>query len=618
MSVTIGDQKFVKDSNKGWMDAKTKQPADTGLIKLLDSLMVEEPEAKKLRVKIDRNVEPVSINGQKFVYDVNQGWIDEKTKVRAAESLQRTLNMAGLGISGTAGLQKVRDTKRPTKKSGGGTLVNNRNTAINKPLIAMINQLASIDGYLKQQLQNNQIITAKAIAQDKEAAIEAKDVGPVQDSLVPDAKPESNNIAALGTAAALAALVAYQFEPVKDALKQISDFGIGVGNFVANIAKTLNSGFEWLLGNKTKNDINDLAPNTTPTAPGQQASPVPTTTASVPAGDTSSTMAYTNLQAPSVLSADPKVREQAFVQKSTPSLLPRSPAATSISTLPSKPSAPVNAFFTSKPSMLSNDPAQRAQAIVEKDKTQAQTETHGLKAKGGRTSGKAPAIPKNNIVALGKYLQGQGIKVSENPAFGPVGEHSKNSRHYTGQAIDLNIVAGRDADNPAAAAQFDALKPQLEAAGYSVLWRTAGHYDHMHVSVGGPEGIGGFGGGESPMATAVDTITGVMESAKNIFGKAGAALIGTKDYTKRELTTPASKLGPLAKSYEMAKTDAMVDSRTPKPTPSASKTVSPPNINPNKSSPVIQTPATESDMGGVNYYLERFGFKPSQSELSRI
>lgn len=613
MSVTIGDQKFVKDTNKGWMDAKTKQPADTGLIKLLDSLMVEEPEAKKLRVKIDRNVEPVSINGQKFVYDVNQGWIDEKTKVRAAESLQRTLNMAGLGISGTAGLQKVKEAKAPAKKSGSGTLVNNRNTAINKPLLAMINQLASIDGYLKQQLQAKQIITAKALAQDKETAIEAKDVGPVQDSLVPDAKPESNNIAALGTAAALAALVAYQFEPVKDALKQITDFGVGVGNFVSNIAKTLNTGFEWLLGNKAKNDINDLGPNNAPTKPGEQVSPVPTASTSIPTGDTASAMVATNLQTPSILSADPKVREQAFAQKSTPSLLPRSPAAIPASTLPTKPSAPANAFFTSKPSMLSNDPAQRAQAIVEKDKTK----TYGLQAKGGRTSGKAPTLPKNNIVALGKYLQGQGITVSENSAFGSVGKHSRNSRHYTGQAIDLNIVAGRDADNPAAAAKFDALKPQLEAAGYNVLWRTSGHYDHMHVSVGGPEGIGGFGGGESPMASAVDTITGVMESAKNIFGKAGAALIGTKDYTSRELTTPASKLGPLAKSYEMAKTDAIVDSRTPKPIPTVSKSVSPPNINSNKSSPVIQTPATESDMGGIDYYLERFGFKPAQSELAR-
>ena len=98
-------------------------------------------------------------------------------------------------------------------------------------------------------------------------------------------------------------------------------------------------------------------------------------------------------------------------------------------------------------------------------------------------------IPKNDIVALGKYLQGQGISVSEQSQFGGVRfKHGENSRHYRDMAIDLNIVAGDDSKNPAAAAKFDALMPQLEAAGYSVLWRTHNHYDHMHVSVGPREG----------------------------------------------------------------------------------------------------------------------------------
>ena len=78
--VTIGDQKFIKDFNKGWIDSKTKQPADKGLIRLLDSLVIDEPVLKKLRTKIDKRIEPISIAGQKFVFDVNQGWVDEKTK----------------------------------------------------------------------------------------------------------------------------------------------------------------------------------------------------------------------------------------------------------------------------------------------------------------------------------------------------------------------------------------------------------------------------------------------------------------------------------------------------------------------------------------------------------
>ena len=124
--VTIGDQKFIKDIDKGWIDSKTKQPADKGLIRLLDSLVVNEPALKRLRSKIDRTVEPVSFGGQKFVYDVNQGWIDEKTKIPVPPSLQRTLSnlvprfgkndssdidlTAGFGIVGSAGLQQTKTT----------------------------------------------------------------------------------------------------------------------------------------------------------------------------------------------------------------------------------------------------------------------------------------------------------------------------------------------------------------------------------------------------------------------------------------------------------------------------------------------------------------------------
>jgi len=42
-----------------------------------------------------------------------------------------------------------------------------------------------------------------------------------------------------------------------------------------------------------------------------------------------------------------------------------------------------------------------------------------------------------NIVDIGKELQKYGLKVGENPAFGPVGKHAPKSYHYGGQAIDV-------------------------------------------------------------------------------------------------------------------------------------------------------------------------------------
>ena len=58
-------------------------------------------------------------------------------------------------MAAQAGLDKTKQ-KKPTPKSGAGVLVNRSAANINKPLIAMINQLASIDSYLKQQLHNKQ------------------------------------------------------------------------------------------------------------------------------------------------------------------------------------------------------------------------------------------------------------------------------------------------------------------------------------------------------------------------------------------------------------------------------------------------------------------------------
>lgn len=79
-------------------------------------------------------------------------------------------------------------------------------------------------------------------------------------------------------------------------------------------------------------------------------------------------------------------------------------------------------------------------------------------------------------ISAGKMLQGMGLNVAENPAFGTgrVGQHAANSYHYSGRAID---VTGSDA-------QLDAAYAKLQQMGgyKELLWRTAGHYDHLHVA----------------------------------------------------------------------------------------------------------------------------------------
>jgi hypothetical protein len=52
--------------------------------------------------------------------------------------------------------------------------------------------------------------------------------------------------------------------------------------------------------------------------------------------------------------------------------------------------------------------------------------------------------------------------------------HARRSMHYAGKAIDLHSSAP------------DALADLMRSVGYRVLWRVAGHFNHVHVEV--PEG----------------------------------------------------------------------------------------------------------------------------------
>lgn len=616
--VTIGDQKFIKDPNKGWIDSKTKQPADKGLIRLLDSLVIDEPVLNKLRTKIDRSVEPVSINGQKFVYDVNHGWVDEKTKTPVPPALQTILNNAvgsqpkvpdvasSMGIAGKAGLQKTK-TKTPSQKPSDGKLIyDNDNDTINKPLVRMINTLASIDSVLKQKLENDKTIERNNSLNARESQIEGEE--PQIEVIQPDAERVTGSGMGLLAAGGIAALLL--FPPVQDAIKEIVDGVVGVGNFVTGIAKSINSAFNFLFGGTVPGEAtpSESEPSDTPTAS-------PTTSAEAPA----------SVSAPTQQSATPESQQSspsmiagapATAGESTPALNPvasttggtarasntagskTSPQATPMTTRGSTGSTPQASPVTSTPSTTTTG-SSSTRPDARSTATATPAPTNGIPINDTNDSA--------SIVRLGRYLQTQGINVSENSAFGSVGEHSNNSRHYSDKAIDLNIVSGRDADNPAAAAKFDALKPQLEAAGYSVLWRTAGHYDHMHVSVGGPEG-----GGSGYYQTGASSLGSAMSNAANMSLEAVGKLFGILGSAIVKPGIPRTDLGAVIANAAIKTNAAVATKRTPGLTPPQptlpSTAASTPNINRGGSGPTQNVTTTE-DRNSVYYYLRRFGYQ---------
>ena len=363
-----------------------------------------------------------------------------------------------------------------------------REISINRPIVKMIAALASIDGFLKQRLQNQKIIDKNNQLARRESQIEQQDSAPQVEVIKPDAEKVDGSSAGLMTVGALLLLT---LDPVQKAIGDIADGVISMGRFVTGIAKTLNDVFKFFVGGNNET-VSGAVPE--PTA-GGETPPQPTPT------DQSAGSMATPVESESTPSQVQPEKKPSFLSSVASGALTGATVGSFIPRVGGAVGAVVGgvggaiSYFTGGNSSSQSAPqaTQTSASSPTSNSSPAPTATDASKT--------APSgeMPKNDIVALGKYLQGQGIQVSENPAFGGVDPdaHSKNSRHYKGQAIDLNIVSGDDSQNPQAAAKFDALKPQLEAAGYNVLWRVKDHFDHMHVSVGGPEGSGGGAYGDS-------------------------------------------------------------------------------------------------------------------------
>jgi len=105
-------------------------------------------------------------------------------------------------------------------------------------------------------------------------------------------------------------------------------------------------------------------------------------------------------------------------------------------------------------------------------------------AAGGMGGGALFGGGGGDIIGVGKMLLGMGLQVGMNPHFqygkgflpgggGYIGTHAPGSYHYSGRALD---VSGSDAQLDAAYARLKGTNPK------ELLWRTAGHYDHLHVA----------------------------------------------------------------------------------------------------------------------------------------
>jgi hypothetical protein len=185
------------------------------------------------------------------------------------------------------------------------------------------------------------------------------------------------------------------------------------------------------------------------------------------------------------------------------------------------------------------------------------------------------SLPSGDIVALGHALEKMGIKPSEHPAFGGVhpGAHGRNSAHNDGMAIDINAPGvGVEANDPVWSAKFDKLAQQIQAAGYTVLWKARNHYNHIHAQIGGK----GIKGGHSYIGGSSGT-----EPTTEKHGSAEAIQQQSTPISAPTPTTGMTTPSTPSPSPEPTQTSSMStpEATTPTSVPSAMPTET--GVNPN-------------------------------------
>ena len=461
--VTIGDQTFIK-TGAGWIDKKTKQPADKGLVTLLDSVSVGEA-TKKSRAKIDRNRNPVTIAGTKYVYDLNQqGWIDEKTRAPATKSLQVVITQAinqvnaefktstqeakkaaedevakAYGAVAAAAAQNVKT--QPTARSGGGNLPIRINTKVNTPIVAMIGVLANIDSYLKQRLDNQKTISDRNVSALREQSIETPDAEKLDFKTADGKEEKKSNAAAIVGAIGLGAIIAAQFEPVQEAFKSVVEFSKSVYGFLGSFIDIFNDGLKGVLGDKSavpSSAVSINAQKQLTAAPGYNISK-PSNTGDQYVYKQGATEGYkVNQNAQTGIPSIDYSKTSTINKSGAPvgSINTVAMPASQTASPTKSASVPVTSSATASASPQASSsgtsiPAPATSIPMASSTSASAPSTGGLKAKGGRTSGKGTPTSEEATRIAATQVSGNVFNVNTpetGPGWGIVGAKDSSNR----------------------------------------------------------------------------------------------------------------------------------------------------------------------------------------------
>ena len=678
--ITIGGQTFIKTGD-GWVDQKSKIRAPEGLLSLLNRLQVENSsEGKKKRVRIDTSRPIVKLGKTEYVWDLNSNvWIDKKTKDAANPAFSKLIEAAyqgiiegtteeeklyeswakkaaagqvfsGMGVAGQAAKQRVRTPK------GGGQLPA-PSIKINSPIVQMIEKLATIDGYLKQRLDNQKKIAGRNLAMAKETAIEAKseDASPVEQTSENDA--EKSDATGIGTALLVGGLIAAQFEPVQEAFKTLASGIKSVFNFVGNVAKTISDGLDFFTGgSSTSNSSAEADLSTTPnitqggapsspniTAPSLPGAPSETnettpSTASSPSSSTPAAMPNSGSNKSATTTSSRSDSTRTNTSSGTPSnsgSRSSAPSPTRSNTTPSPaPSAaptviPPRAPATPAPGTPATPAAPNATPQTGAPQTGAPTDLQRYSLKDpSHVRGFTPEFASKLSPFLAAAEQA-GVPIQITSGFRPYARQAELFREavkkYGSEAAARKWVAppGKSNHGRGIAADITTKYP-----GPAQTWAFANaarfglefpmSWEPWHIQ---PIGTSAHSTGHSTdgildkiITSGVDLTKGAMEAlgtiARAAFGKQdyspGSQLLGFNDTMSGNISEAARE-----------KTAAMIDSKTPKTVATAIPTPIGLSVTSGSSSSA-QNVKADSNEENIQWYLVRMGMESPQSKYNAL
>jgi hypothetical protein len=486
--------------------------------------------------------------------------------------------------------------------------------SINKPLVNMINALASIDGQFKQRLENFKIITANKRLARRESQVEQQGTAPQIEVIQPDAEKVSGSNVGLFALGGLALLA---LDPVQEALKTVFEGVASAGRFITGVASSINDAFRFILDSKVPAgaepantpDTKSPPPPANNTADAQAVPTPPAETPMVPAAQATSeekpsflgSMATGALGGAMVGSFIPKVGavggaivggaygaykyatggSTSAPSSSSPST--SAPAATGGATTPPASTSPAPATTEG------SAPAGNIISVNHPDTGPG----FGI-AGANDQQGRPIAFSKEGAEAFAKMMADSGGAVKPSDVAGSKRSLQKNaavggatnSPHLRGVAMDIHGSSGE----------------WIRQHGHKYGWKP---HDYSgthggHFVFGGAGMTPDEGSPSSGITGAIgEAATGGLKMVGELLGILGSAII-----------KPGIARTDLAGTISKAATEMNAEvatSKTPKE-PKVPTPPTPPNIN-RAASGATQNPATASDKTIVYYYLRRFGFQ---------